>query len=64
LQLDGSGSTDPDSPYPGNDDIVAFDWFEDYGQPGQASLGTGEQLQVMLGVGVHQVACASPTEAV
>ena len=56
LLLDGSGSTDPDSPYPGNGDIVAFDWFKDYGQPGETPLGSGQQVQVMLGVGVHQVA--------
>jgi FG-GAP-like repeat/Thrombospondin type 3 repeat len=53
--LDGSHSTDSDSTPGTNDDIAAFDWFEDYGQQGQRSLGSGETLSVTLPLGGHAI---------
>ena len=52
--LDGSASSDPDSTL-ARDDIVSFDWFEDYGRPRQRLLGTGETLSVVLGMGRHRI---------
>jgi hypothetical protein len=37
------------------DEIVAFEWFEDFGLPGQVLLGTGEVLEVVLPLGVHEI---------
>jgi hypothetical protein len=53
VRLDGSASTDADSSPGTNDDIVSFEWFEDYGTESQALLGTGEQLTVGLPLGAH-----------
>lgn len=55
LILDGSGSTDPDSTPGTNDDIVSFEWFEDYGLPIEEYLGEGEMLEVNLGLGQHNI---------
>lgn len=55
VTLDGSASTDADSSEGTNDDIVDFEWFEDYGQPSQSLLGTGETVLVTLSLGVHVV---------
>jgi len=55
VSLDGSGSTDSDSTPGTNDDIVAFDWFENYGLPNQASLGSGEILSATLALGAHAI---------
>jgi hypothetical protein len=49
--LDGSASSDSDA----EDAIVSFEWFEDYGLPGQALLGTGEILEVVLPLGEHAI---------
>jgi hypothetical protein len=53
--LDGSRSSDPDSTAGTNDDIVRFEWYEDYGTPSQRLLGAGETLQVGLSLGSHSV---------
>jgi len=53
--LDGSASSDPDSNPGTSDDIVAFDWFEDYGLSTQQQLGSGETLHLVLPLGVHAV---------
>lgn len=53
--LDGSASTDPDSMSGTNDDIVAYEWFENYGQTGQVRIGTGETPTVSLSLGSHLV---------
>ena len=53
--LDGSASIDPDSTPGTNDDIVAFEWFVNPGQPGQAPLGTGRELSVTLPLGTHVI---------
>ncbi len=53
--LDGSRSTDPDSTPGTNDDILAFEWFEDLGQPTETFLGRGEILEVTLPLGTHAV---------
>jgi hypothetical protein len=53
--LDGSASTDADSTPGTNDDIVLFSWFENYGQPSQVLLGTGQTLMVRLPLGSHAV---------
>lgn len=55
VTLDGSGSTDPDSTPDTNDDIVLFEWFEDFGLPTETALGEGETLEVTFDVGVHTV---------
>jgi hypothetical protein len=53
--LDGSGSTDPDSTPGTNDDIVLFEWFEDFGEAGETLLGTGETLPVTLPLESHSI---------
>jgi hypothetical protein len=55
VTLDGSGSTDPDSTPDTNDDIVLFEWFEDFGLPTETALGEGETLDLTFAVGVHTV---------
>jgi hypothetical protein len=55
VTLDGSGSTDPDSTPDTNDDIVLFEWFEDFGLPTETALGEGETLELTFGVGLHTV---------
>ncbi len=49
VQLDGSGSV------AGGSHLISFEWFEDYGQPGQQLLGTGESLAVLFPLGSHLV---------
>ena len=54
LTLDGSASSDPDSAPGGNDDIVEFQWWENFGSANPTLLGTGETLGgVFLGMGTH-----------
>jgi VCBS repeat protein/thrombospondin type 3 repeat protein len=53
--LDGSASTDPDSAAGTNSDIVSFEWFRDFGLPGQGLLGTGRLLRVILPLGANSV---------
>ena len=53
--LDGSGSADPSSTPGTRDDIVQFEWFEDFGLSGEALLGSGEILSVNLTLGVHAI---------
>jgi hypothetical protein len=49
VHLDGSASTDP------NNDIVTYEWFENYGAANQTSLGTGVKLTVTLALGSHTI---------
>ena len=51
--LDGSASTDADSTPGTNDDIVSFEWFEDFSLPTRIFLGKGELLSVSLPLGAH-----------
>jgi hypothetical protein len=53
--LDATGSSDADSGPGTGDDIVSYDWYEDYGQPGQRLLGRGDVLAVTLPLGPHAV---------
>jgi hypothetical protein len=53
--LDGSGSSDPDSTPGTNDDIVLFEWFENFEEPTEAFLGYGEILEWMLPIGSHVI---------
>lgn len=53
--LDGSGSADPDSTPCTQDDIVLFEWFEDFGSSTELPLGTGETLEISLGLGSHSI---------
>jgi hypothetical protein len=55
VTLDGSGSTDPDSTAGTNDDIVLFEWIEDFGLPSEVLLGTGETLVTTLALGSHAI---------
>jgi hypothetical protein len=55
VRLDGSGSTDADSSPGTEDDIAAYEWYEDYGGPGQRALGAGVILDVTLPLGTHAV---------
>jgi hypothetical protein len=55
VTLDGSGSTDADSTEGTNDDIVLFEWFEDFGTGSEVKLGEGETLDVEFEVGEHAV---------
>jgi hypothetical protein len=51
--LDGRGSSDADSSPGTQDDIVSFEWYEHFGEPGQTLLGGGATLNVMLPLGGH-----------
>ncbi len=53
--LDGSASTDPDSTSGTNDDIVSYEWFENFNLPSQVSIGTGETLSARLALGTHVI---------
>jgi len=64
VRLDGSGSSDPDSPPGTNDDILSFEWFKNYGLPTERLIGHGEVITLLsvcglrlsgglLGQGVH-----------
>jgi hypothetical protein len=55
FHLDGSASSDPDSSEGTNDDIVFFEWFENFGTPSQVLLATGETADVVLHVGSHHI---------
>ncbi|HEU5181669.1 MAG TPA: VCBS repeat-containing protein [Candidatus Polarisedimenticolia bacterium] len=46
VMLDGSTSSGS---------ISTFEWFEDFGQPGQRLLGTGVTLHATLGLGAHHI---------
>jgi hypothetical protein len=49
--LDASASSDPDA----GDEVVLFEWFEDFGLPGEVLLGTGEVVEVVLPLGEHAI---------
>jgi hypothetical protein len=53
--LDGSPSTDTDSTPGTNDDIVLYEWFQDFGLPSQVSLGQGKTIVVTLSLGAHAI---------
>jgi len=53
--LDASASTDPDSSAGTNDDIVAYEWVSDPGQPTERVIGTGPVLSVTLPLGSNAV---------
>jgi sugar lactone lactonase YvrE len=55
VRLDGSHSSDPDSSAGTQDDIVAFEWFENLGGPGETLLGSGESLDPILPLGTHPI---------
>ena len=52
---DGGGSRDADSRPGTHDDIVSFEWFRDFGLPGQRSLGGGESIQAFLPYGSNRI---------
>ena len=55
VTLDGSASSDLNSPPGTDDDIVSYEWFEFLGQPAQRLVGTGRSLQVGLPLGEHLI---------
>ena len=55
VTLDGSLSTDPDSTPGTSDDIVLYEWWEDFGAPTETFLGAGITLPVTLPFGSHQI---------
>jgi hypothetical protein len=55
LTLDGSASSDPDSSPGTNDDIVLFEWYEDFGTASEVLLGSGESLTVTMPLGDHLI---------
>jgi len=55
VRLDGSASTDADSTPGTNDDIVRFEWFENFELPDEEPLGDGEILDVSLALGRHLI---------
>jgi dipeptidyl aminopeptidase/acylaminoacyl peptidase len=52
--LDGMTSTDPDSTAEVND-IVLYEWFENFGIDGEKFLGTGSTLDATLSLGEHEI---------
>jgi hypothetical protein len=50
VQLDGSGSSDPDSTPGTNDDIISFGWYE-----GDTFLDSGETINNTFALGTHLV---------
>lgn len=53
--LEGSGSRDADSTPGTNDDLVSFEWFEDFGLASEIPIGTGENVEVPLSIGPHEI---------
>ncbi len=54
VTLDGSGSEDADSTPGTNDDIVLFEWFENF-ETDETPLGEGEGLGLTLPLGAHEI---------
>lgn len=55
VTLDGTESSDPDSSPASRDDIVRYEWFEEFGTPAQKLLGTGELTRITLPLGSHPI---------
>ena len=55
ITLDGSHSADKDSTLGTNEDIVSFEWLNHFGSPSETFLGSGETLDVALGLGSHEI---------
>lgn len=55
VTLDGSASADADSSPGTHDDLVSFEWLEDFGARGERLLGMGERLPVVLSLGPHRL---------
>jgi len=55
VRLDGSASSDADSTPGTHDDIVRFEWFENFELPDEEPLGEGEILDVTLALGRHLI---------
>ena len=53
--LNGSGSTDPNSTPDTQDDIVSYEWYENYGEAGEVLLATGRTISYDLPLGDHQI---------
>jgi hypothetical protein len=56
VSFDGSASHDPDSVAGVVEDLVAHEWFADFGGPSERLLGTGAILEATLPVGTHAIA--------
>lgn len=55
MTLDGTGSSDPDSTAGTRDDIILYEWIENFGLPSQFLLGEGERSTVTLPLGQHMI---------
>ena len=55
VMLDGTASRDSNSTPGTNDDIVTFLWYENLGQRTERYLGNGEQFEVLLKPGFHEI---------
>ncbi len=55
VALDGSGSRDADSTPGTSDGLASFEWFEDFGLASQVLIGTGENPEVPLSLGPHEI---------
>lgn len=55
VNLDGSGSSDPNSTPGTRDDIISFEWFEDIGLASERVLGSGIEVVSPFTLGLHNV---------
>jgi FG-GAP-like repeat/HYR domain/Thrombospondin type 3 repeat len=55
VDLDGTASDDPDSLTAAQEDIISYEWFSDFGLPGQMVLGSGDRISVLLPSGPTRV---------
>ena len=55
VHLNSLGSSDPDSTPGTNDDIVSYEWFEEFGTASQRSLGSEHSIYTMMPLGSHRI---------
>jgi hypothetical protein len=55
VHLNSLGSSDPDSTPGTSDDIVSYEWFEDFGTASQRALGSEHSIDTMMPLGSHRI---------